>query len=199
MTRATYDACLVDAELRGRAAYAEPHRHYHDERHLDECLQQLDREHDLSEHELRLLRWAVLWHDAVYEPTRGDNEERSAKLAFAELTACGIDDGEAAEVARLILLTKDHRAEPSDRLGALIVSVDLAILGSDPERYRSYAADVRKEYAHVPDEAWGAGRAAVLKRLLAADPLYPDPALRAELEGQARRNMEDELRALDAG
>jgi predicted metal-dependent HD superfamily phosphohydrolase len=195
----TYDECLVEAELRARAAYSEPHRRYHDERHLDDCLQQLDRVHDLTKHERRLLRWAILWHDVVYEPGAFNNEELSAERAERGLLQCGVGSSDAAEVARLIRLTKSHKADASDRLGALLVSIDLSILGSDAARYLAYAAAVREEYAHVPDPMWQTGRSEVLKRLLTAEPLYPDPRVRAELEEQARRNMKEELRRLGAG
>jgi predicted metal-dependent HD superfamily phosphohydrolase len=199
MNEPSYDACLVEAELRTRAAYAQPGRHYHDERHLDECLRALDGIHDLSERERRVLRWAVLWHDAVYDPGLNRNEERSAELAERELRRCGVDEEDAAEVARLIRLTARHRAEPADRLGCLLVSIDLSILGSDPDRYRIYIEDVRKEYAHVPEPLWQAGRAAVLKRLLEVDPLYPDERFHAEFGERARRNMEWELKTLGEG
>jgi predicted metal-dependent HD superfamily phosphohydrolase len=198
MTKPSYDECLVEAELRARAAYAEPQRHYHDETHLDDCLQQLDQIHDLTEHERQVLRWAILWHDVVYEPGGFNNEELSAQRAEHELLGCGVEHREAAEVARLIRLTQSHQADGSDRLGALLVSIDLSILGSDPERYSIYSAAVRREYAHVPEPIWRTGRAEVLKRLLAADPLYPDSRFRSELEERARRNMTEELRALAA-
>jgi predicted metal-dependent HD superfamily phosphohydrolase len=192
----SYDSCLVDAELRARAAYAQPHRRYHDERHLDDCLRQLDDLRDVTEDDRRRLRWAALWHDAIYDPLRIDNEERSADLAKAELIGCGVDETDADEVARLILLTKGHSVDEADRLGALLVSVDLSILGSDPERYSSYAADVRAEYAHVPDEGWRSRRAAVLRHLIEANPLYPNADFRQRLEAQAKRNMDAELRSL---
>ena len=199
MSVPTYDACLVEAELRARSAYAQPERHYHDERHLEECLSELANIHDLSESERRILRWAILWHDAVYEPGLNRNEERSAELAERELAGCSVDAAEAAEVARLIRLTERHRVEQGDRMGALLVSIDLAVLGSDPDRYAEYVEDVRREYAHVPDPLWRAGRAAVLKRLLVVDPLYPDPRFQAALGTQARANMEAELSLLDEG
>lgn len=199
MANMSYDACLVEAELRARNAYAQLHRHYHDQRHLDECLADLETVHGLDEAGRRLLRWAILWHDSVYEPGHRDNEESSADLARLELSRCGIADDDTAEVARLVLLTERHSVEPGDRLGALIVSIDLAILGSEPIRYRGYVADVRSEYAHVPDPIWQAGRAEVLKRLLARDPLYPDPAFRTRLEERARANIRDELRTLGEG
>lgn len=194
-----YDECLIAAELRARAAYSEPHRRYHDQRHLDESLARLASVHGLGERDRRLLGWAILWHDAVYDPARDDNEEQSAGLARLELLGCGVAQADAEEVAKLIRLTKSHLAEKQDRLGALIVSIDHSVLGSDPDRYRAYAADVRSEYAHLSDKEWRAGRAAVLKRLLAADPLFPDPLFRDRFERQARMNMADELRILTEG
>ncbi|HXH53209.1 MAG TPA: hypothetical protein VNH53_07260 [Sphingomicrobium sp.] len=191
--------CIIEAELRARAAYAEPGRHYHDQRHLDDCLAQLDTLHDLSDRDRLLLSWAILWHDAVYEPRRRDNEERSAELAHREMVACGVPQQDAAEVARLIRLTQSHKADSSDRLGALMVSIDLSILGADPDRYRAYVQGVRREYAHVPDAMWQAGRSELLKRFLAADPLYPDPGYRERLEAQARGNMQEELSSLGEG
>lgn len=186
---------LEIAEAEARAAWCEPHRHYHDERHLDACLSALDGV-ALAERERRVLRWALLWHDAVYDPAAPDNEERSAAWARASLRAAGVAEDEAAEVARLILLTKGHRVEGGDRLGALMVSIDLAVLGAEEEAYDAYAADIRREYAHVPEEAWRKGRGAVLASLLAADPLYPEPGARAALEAQARANISRELAAL---
>ena len=199
MTEPNYDDCLVDAELRARAAYAEPHRHYHDQRHLDECLAELGDVRGLDERERLLLKWAILWHDAVYEPGRRGNEQRSADLARRELTRCGIPERDAEEVARLIRATETHRVDPGDRLGALMVSIDLAILGADEGRYREYSADVRGEYSHVPDPLWRTGRSLVLERLLAAEPLYPDAGFRSRLEKQARENIAMELRELAEG
>jgi len=196
VTNPSYDACLVEAEMRARAAYSEPHRRYHDERHLDDCLRQVDDLLGLTDNDRRRLRWALLWHDAVYESGARDNEVRSAALAKRELSGCGVDPADVAEVARLILLTESHRIHGEDPLGALVISIDLSILGSDPHGYRAYVEAIREEYAHVPDELWRAGRGAVLRRMLDADSLYPDAGFRDALEAQARRNIADELRVL---
>lgn len=188
--------CLEQAEERARAAYRQPGRDYHDERHLAHCLDRLDQLADLEARERRLLRWAILWHDCVYDPIRNDNEERSARLAHRELVGCGVPRRQADEVERLILLTKDHRAGDDDRLGAILISIDLSILGSEPERYRDYTDALRREYALVPDDAWRAGRIAVLETLLAADPLFPEPRFADALDKRARRNMADEISRL---
>ena len=198
MTKPSYDECLIEAELRARACYVEPGRRYHNQDHLDDCLQHLERVREITDGERQLLRWALLWHDAIYDSQKSDNEEQSAELARLELAACGVDGDTIAEVTRLILLTKGHKVPEDDRLGALMVSIDLAILGADPIRYEAYVRDVRREYAHVPDEAWRAGRSAVLQSLM-ADCIFADPEFRAELEDQARANMSNELRSLTAG
>jgi predicted metal-dependent HD superfamily phosphohydrolase len=196
MANPSYDACIVEAELRARAAYSQVHRHYHDQRHIDECLAELDWVVNLDEIKRRILRWAILWHDAVYHPGQRDNERRSAKLAKTELARCGVERAHVDEVARLIRLTEKHRAHPDDRLGALMVSIDLAILGADTQRYQAYATDVRREYSHVPEKLWRMGRALVLERMLEKDALFPDRDFRDRLEAQARANMAAEIASL---
>jgi predicted metal-dependent HD superfamily phosphohydrolase len=187
---------LAALEAQVRRDYAAPGRAYHNLAHLDDCLEQLERQEGLDERDRRLLRLAFLWHDAVYDPTRRDNEEKSAERARAELAGAGLSPAEVEEVARLILLTKGHQVPSGDRRGALLVSIDLSILGAAPERYAGYAAAIREEYGHVPEAAYRAGRAAVLQALLAADPLYPDPGYRDRLELKARRNIAGELAQL---
>ena len=191
-------SCLAEAESRVRSCYDEPHRHYHGVDHLDDCLAILRTLTDIDEREEQILRWAILWHDAIYDPRRRDNENRSGELAFQELTRCGVGKSEAQDVRRLILLTENHRVGEGDHLGALLVSIDLSVLGADPDRYRDYAEGVRREYAHIPDDAWRAGRSAVLEKLLDSNPLYPDVRFRAALETRARRNLTDELNRLSA-
>ena len=68
----------------------------------------------------------------------------------------------ADEVARLVRLTERHLPADDDANGCVLSDADLAILAATPERYAEYAADVRREYAHVPDDLFRAGRAAVL-------------------------------------
>jgi predicted metal-dependent HD superfamily phosphohydrolase len=58
---------------------------------------------------------------------------------------------------------------------------------------------VRQEYQQVPDERYRPGRRQVLVRLLAAPVLYHTPALRAELDAAARRNLQAELAAWEQG
>jgi predicted metal-dependent HD superfamily phosphohydrolase len=178
------------------AAYAEPHRRYHTRDHIEQCLALLDKVPDLMDSERQILTYAIWWHDAVYDPRASDNEARSAEMAKADLRDFDLSIHARDEVARLIRLTAGHEVEEEDRLGEILVSIDLAILGAPPGRYDAYAWAVREEYAHVPDEVWRTGRAAVLQRFLDAQVIFPDPAFAEWLDAQARDNLSRELASL---
>jgi predicted metal-dependent HD superfamily phosphohydrolase len=177
-------------------AYGEPQRRYHTRRHIEDCLEKLAAWPGLTAAERRVLTWAIWWHDAVYDPRAADNEARSAELARRDLPAFGATPAEVDEVARLILLTAGHRVPEGDRLGVVLVSIDLSILAAAPDAYDAYARAVREEYAHVPEDLWRRGRSAVLQRFLDTPVIFPDPAFRAAHETAARANLERELQSL---
>jgi predicted metal-dependent HD superfamily phosphohydrolase len=175
--------------------YAEPHRRYHTTEHLAAVLDGVD-ELAAEADDADSVRLAAWFHDAVYDPARGDNEERSAVLAERTLAGAGLPPAEIAEVARLVRLTTTHDPAEDDRNGAVLCDADLAILAADPERYAAYAAAVREEYAAVPDEAFRAGRAGVLRGLLDLPALFRTPAGHERWEAAARHNLETELMLL---
>jgi predicted metal-dependent HD superfamily phosphohydrolase len=67
------------------------------------------------------------------------------------------------------------------------------VLAGDDEAYAKYTAAIRREYAHVPDEDFKAGRAQVLKALLELPSIYRLAPLREQWEAKARANLEREL------
>lgn len=184
---------VLGAELLRR--YDEPHRHYHTSAHLAEVLDRVD-ELAGEAGDADVVRLAVWFHDAVYDPARADNEERSAVLAERMLTETDLPAETVAEVARLVRLTATHDPDEGDRDGAVLCDADLAILAAVPERYAAYAAAVREEYAAVPDEAFRAGRAAVLRRLLEAPSVFRTRFARDRWEDTARHNLRTELMLL---
>src|SRR5688572_5611734 len=84
--------------------YTEPHRAYHDLSHILDCLGHAARVRAQLNHP-HCVELALWFHDAIYEPRAGDNEERSAQLAIAALQGAA-----TAEVLRrveeLILATR---------------------------------------------------------------------------------------------
>jgi len=180
-------------ELLGR--WSQPHRHYHGLAHLVAVLTTVD-EHARWAADPDAVRLAVWFHDAVYDPRRHDNEEASAALAGAMLPGLGVPADRVAEVCRLVRLTVRHRPAPGDRNGELLCDADLAILAAPPTDYRQYAQRIRREYAHVPEQAFRAGRVAILRHLLGLPALYRVPQLHNRWEARARENIQRELTAL---
>ncbi|MDQ0242054.1 DUF4031 domain-containing protein [Arthrobacter bambusae] len=172
--------------------WGEDHRKYHSRTHLLAVLEALDL---LSEPSLpaRSVTLAAWFHDAVYEGIAGQDEEQSARLAEDRLALAGLPEPTIHEVARLVRLTSTHSPEPGDRLGALLCDADLSILGAEPTAYARYLAAVREDYAHVSDADFAAGRAAVVRHLLALDPLFHSERARSLWLEAARRNLEAEL------
>lgn len=191
---ATADPEPYGRDLLGR--WAEPQRRYHTTDHLRAVLGHVDAlaGHAADPDAVRLAAW---FHDAVYRPDRSENEERSAALAVRALTEAGLPGPRVAEVARLVRLTVTHHPEPGDRDGEVLCDADLAVLGGTPEAYARYAAAVREEYAFVPEPDFRAGRAAVLRQLLALPALYRTHAARGSFDAPARTNLAAELGTLE--
>lgn len=203
------DAVLLDrwTELAGPSAravgedlvrrYREPHRRYHTVDHLAAMLTVID---DLAADadDVDAVRYAAFFHDAVYAVDRPDNEEASAQLAETMLPALGLNTDAVAEIARLVRLTAGHHPDPADRNGGVLCDADLAILAADETGYAAYTAAVRAEYAHVPEELFRAGRAAVLQGLIQQDNLFRTPIARARYDAPARANLAAEIAALTA-
>ena len=195
-------ATAADADLDAAGMYllgrwSEPHRQYHDVGHLTAVLDVIDRYADLAAHPDRV-RVAAWLHDAVYDPRAlGDaNERDSAEFAEGLLTTLGAPVEAAAEVARLVGLTAGHATGADDPDGELLCDADLAVLAGDEQQYAAYAAAIRREYAHVPDADFRAGRSRVLTALLELPSIYRLASLRDAWEERARSNLTRELDAL---
>lgn len=180
-------------------AHSAPGRFYHNLEHVTECLafvgmcQQAGRKID----DLAAVEWALWFHDAVYDPRAQDNEERSAALATELLTDAGLPPASVARVASSILATRTHLHGP-DRDERVVVDADLGCLGVPPPRYSSYVNGVRREYAHLSDAQWTAGRAKFLRSLLEREQLYATDVGKS-LEQQARANLSHELQLASVG
>jgi predicted metal-dependent HD superfamily phosphohydrolase len=176
------------------SCYGEEHRRYHNLRHLNECLAEFDATRSFAKGPA-VLEMALWFHDAVYDPKVSDNEERSAEWAARLLEEGGVKKQEIHAVTALILVTKNHLPDKTPDAG-LMCDIDLAILGQPPQRFQEYEAAIRAEYAHVPDAAFNAGRAAILQRFLDRPHIYQTEPFRSRYEEAARRNLEESVRSL---
>lgn len=151
-----------------RARHAVKPREYHTWEHVRELFRLLEMVEERLEC-LPAVILAVAFHDSVYNPQRKDNELRSAQL-MRRMTK-GLDLFWVERADSIILATADHQLPPGfDRSSdaAYFLDMDRAVLGSPPERYQRYAAQVHAEYGHLTPEQWRAGRSQFLQSLLPA-------------------------------
>ncbi|TDK28361.1 hypothetical protein E2F46_00225 [Luteimonas aestuarii] len=186
------------AEL--EAAYATPPRAYHDFNHVREVLR-----HYASVAEGPAwtqpveVYLAVLFHDAIYEAGRSDNEARSAALAADRIAHWWPDGGiDIPRVRELIELTARHGQHAPLDFGKTagaddtrqFLDCDMAILGAAPDVFDAYDRGIAAEYrGHVPGWLFRNRRRAFLKGLLARERIYLSDFFHERLDAQARSNL----------
>lgn len=194
------DWAAIHARLKPR--YDEAQRHYHSWPHIESLLEWFVEVHQHL-HEPEAVHFAILYHDAIYDPRAGDNEIRSEEL-FRKEWGGSLPGATIAAVSEMILATVRHElgvaargpvegGPLNDR--AYFLDMDLAILGAPHEDFDAYDRAIRLEYAHVAEDAFRKGRRAILERILARPRLYFTEYFADRLEAQARDNL---LRAIAA-
>lgn len=191
------------------AAYSEPHRKYHTLAHIEECLKLLDgpAKHVLEDEPswriledsdkdfyLNALELALWFHDIVYKPTESNNEEESERVMEELCESFAVDRELIDEAADLIFLTKDHKLPPLERTmqSKLMLDIDLAILGADPESFWAYERGIRFEYNFVPEDTYRRERTKVMQRFVDQERegrLYNTALFRGVFNNQARQNL----------
>lgn len=176
-------------------AWSSPDRGYHDPLHLDEVLDRLDELADAVPHTRPEVLLAAWFHDAVYD---GELDPEGRSAAWARDSLAEVPDVDVDEVVRLVLLTREHLPQVTDSDGVALCDADLAVLASEPQRYADYVAGVRREYAHLDDATFNAGRAAVLRSFLEREHVFTSTAARELWGTAARANAEREVADLEA-
>jgi len=169
------------------AAYSERGRYYHTAEHVSACLRHLD----ACAHALefpREVEIALWFHDAVYKPFSGDNEKASADWAASFLTAQEATEEQVARVHDLIMVT-EHNAPVRTRDEAVLVDIDLSILGADARTYEVFESAIRKEYRRVPPMIYRRKRAEILRGFMRRPKIFTSTCFPEDIERQARTNL----------
>lgn len=181
------------AEL-GMTAYSEPHRVYHDLRHINSMIAYIDemvKFFSLSFVEGLDLHLAAWFHDIIYVPGSKDNEHHSAELARKLLEDIYPDS--ADDIADMVLVTKTH-LKPQSFLAAILIDADLAGLGTAKETYYENCIRVQQEYNAHP-LLWAQGRRKFLEEYMSRPTLF-HTAWGASRRLQAKLNMDREYGAI---
>jgi predicted metal-dependent HD superfamily phosphohydrolase len=92
------------------------------------------------------------------------------------------------QVRDLILTTKAHLPGiVSD--AALLIDIDLSILGKDAKRFAEFEVGIRSEYEWVPPDVYCSKRAEIMETFLNRERIYTTNSLRDRYEANARRNI----------
>jgi predicted metal-dependent HD superfamily phosphohydrolase len=83
--------------------------------------------------------------------------------------------------------------------GDVFLDADIAILGTPPEIYDQYAANMRFEYAFAPDDAYRMGRSHFLSNAMTRAPIFRTAEFEAAYGDAARANMRREFERLQGG
>jgi predicted metal-dependent HD superfamily phosphohydrolase len=144
------------------------------------------------------LVFACWFHDAVYDGTQKDNEERSAAQWREFGVQAVLDTVLVGKVDDWIMQTKHHMQCPADAAPdkKLFLDLDLSILAAEPDVYEAYSKAIRSEYSHISSPDFRRGRAKVMQTFLAAERLYFTSTLRDLWETRARSNIKAEIEAL---
>lgn len=176
------------------SAYSEPHRHYHNQEHISDCLAQFDRFAHLADNPAEA-ECALWFHDAVYKIGSASNERDSACWARDFLQKAGAADDCSRRVYDFIMATR-HDAAALRGDAALVVDIDLSILGREEPVYARFERNIRKEYRRVPGLLYRARRRRILESFLARESIYFFEPVRASFESAARRNLRAAIDAL---
>lgn len=178
-------------------AYSLPDRFYHNLEHITDCLCLFESTKFLALHpeEVELAIW---FHDAVYDTTRNDNEQKSAEWAQFVIIKSGLNADIALRVSRLIEAT-GHKATVHDTDAQILVDVDLSILGREESVFWCYEENIRKEYAWVQEEVFNRKRADILRQFLYRQHIYYLKEYRERFEEKARNNLEQAIARLEIG
>ena len=178
-----------------QAAYATPPRAYHNFAHVEEVLRHYDEvANGPGWQQPEEVRLAVLYHDAIYEAGRKDNEAHSAELAVEHVQRWLPDRGiDAARVAELINLTARHGSlQPGDvdRDAALFLDCDMAILAADAATFAIYDRGITAEYrGKVPAWLFKLNRRRFLKSVLGKERIFLSDWFHERLDARARINL----------
>lgn len=183
-----------------RAAYRTPPREYHNLSHVTEVLRHYADVAAGPGWARPVETWlAVLYHDAIYEPKRRDNEVRSASLA-AQHIARWLPQAEldVARVSWLIELTARHGQHLPEDFGSgadaddvrHFLDCDMAILGADPDVFDAYNLAIVAEYrGSVPGWLFRLNRRRFLKALLGRPRIFLSDLFHQRYDSAARANL----------
>jgi pantetheine-phosphate adenylyltransferase len=138
-------------------------RYWHTLDHLNDLISQIDKNKDkYTELEYEKLILISLFHDVIYDPSRTDNEERSAEF----LMKCVKNkyNKDILDIKQAILDTKSNTS--NNELSEDFISYDMDILNRPLNDLIQWEKSIRSEYGIYPDKKYKKGRLSFLNSIM---------------------------------
>lgn len=174
--------------------YSDKKRHYHNLTHLSDLYAQLQIVKPKLD-DWNVILFSLFYHDAIYNATKKDNEERSAALAEKRMKQIGVSNSNIEKCYAQILATKSHNVS-GDLDTNYFTDADLSILGKDWQMYNAYCENIRKEYIIYPNFLYRRGRQKVVKHFLEMNRIFKTEEFFELYETKAKDNLNKELNLL---
>lgn len=181
--------------------YNEPHRHYHDIRHVhfllrqtlgEECLPLMKHASDVELLNHPLLTAIIWFHDCYYDPyaPAGMNEKYSAAIYDAYARVNNVNDYDRQVVHNAILHSSYHTKDQPITNPLIELFLDLDLLGFYYD-YPGTDEDIRKEYWRTSYDEFNKGRIEFLTRLLNRKRIFY--CMNDEVEATTRSNIKAKI------
>jgi predicted metal-dependent HD superfamily phosphohydrolase len=158
------ETCISENSVKQlKQLWSEKTRFYHNASHLIQILQDIEKNlwfDELQSYEKRALLLAAFFHDAIYDPKKKDNENKS--IEFFKASWKGTDQYVFKEVIKLIETTK-HRKRPINKLEKIFWDADNSGFKHGYALLIKNENLIRKEFSHVPANKYKEGRVKFLK------------------------------------
>jgi len=143
----------------------ESHRHYHNLDHLTSLMDDIENQYKdkVSEKEYEKLNLVALFHDIVYDPSKSDNEEKSAEF-FINLCQDKTNP-DILEVKQAILDTKSHQS--TTPISEKFNKLDMKVIEGNYDELLKWEEGISAEYTpFYGEEKYKQGRIQFLESLL---------------------------------
>lgn len=130
----------------------------------------------------------------ILDPSRCDNEARSAEFARIGLAGLGIDTNRIRLVRELIVSTREGAVIGSAD-ARLLADIGRARLADPPRLFDTHEDDLRAESVHLVDAIYWRRRIAAIRAMLIRPSVYLTDIARGRLEATARGNLSRRLEA----
>ncbi|MBN2053119.1 pantetheine-phosphate adenylyltransferase [Candidatus Woesearchaeota archaeon] len=191
------DGKYYDAYTRIRDEMLKPHRHYHTLSHIVSMLNEFDNlKHMLQNPDQ--VEFSIWTHDYSYTEKSRVNEEKSAEFSYKLCKEALLPENFANGVKRINIVTK-HNIAPQSIDEAIMIDLDLMVLGQSQEIFDDYDDKIAKEYEWMNKEEYKKGRANILQGFLEKannHKLYHTDYFRNKYEAQAIENLERAIEGL---